>query len=177
MKLDVSKLETGTTRIERSYAASAIPFDYRDYSLAEPWIFEADVTKNAREEVAIKGHLRGSVKVSCDRCLEAFEYPVQQSFNFYFIPAHRRSREEERELEAEELDENFYDDPEISLVDLINEQIILELPLKMLCQTECKGLCQRCGVNLNQDGCRCGVNNTDLRLILLEEMKKRIKTD
>ena len=175
MFLDISKLEIQTTHIERAYSANEIPFDYKGYSLAEPWHFRADVTKNARDEVAIKGAVEGTVHVFCDRCLEPFDVEIQQPFDMYLLPARHHTPGHEEEIQAQDLDENFYTDPKISLVDIVNEQIILNLPIKILCQAECQGICPGCGGNLNRGDCTCQAREGDPRWMLLREMQKRIK--
>jgi uncharacterized protein len=47
--------------------------------------------------------------------------------------------------------------PKIELDPQIREEIILEYPMKPLCSPNCKGLCPDCGVNLNQEECKCGI--------------------
>lgn len=175
MFLDISKLETHTTHIERVYAAGDIPFDYKDYTLADNCVLRADVTKNVREEVAIKGVVEGRVHVFCDRCLEPFDVEIRQPFDMYLIPAKNVAPGREEEIKTEGLDENYYRDPRISLVDIVNEQIILNLPVKILCQAECQGLCPGCGGNLNRGDCHCQVKEGDPRWMLLREMQKRMK--
>jgi uncharacterized protein len=52
----------------------------------------------------------------------------------------------------------------------------MEFPSRFLCSDDCKGLCQRCGKNLNEGACNCGKDEIDPRLAplkkILEEMKK-----
>jgi uncharacterized protein len=62
---------------------------------------------------------------------------------------------EDEELTAADLDLDFYTGEVIDLESIIREQIILTLPLKPLCSEDCRGLCTRCGVNLNQERCAC----------------------
>lgn len=175
MFLDVSKLEIGTTRIERDYDASEIPFDYRDYSLAKRWFFVADVTRNAKDEISIHGQIRGGLQVFCDRCLEPFEFEIEPRFEVYLLPAGTISTASEEELAREQLDENYYRDPRISLADLMSEQIILNVPLKLLCRENCLGLCPTCGTNLNLNPCHCEQGGNDPRLKLLQEIRNRIR--
>ncbi len=55
----------------------------------------------------------------------------------------------------EELEWDFYDQSSLNLAELIEEQVLISIPEKKLCSTSCKGLCQRCGVNLNTQSCLC----------------------
>jgi len=47
-------------------------------------------------------------------------------------------------------------DPIIELDEDIRGEIILDYPIKPLCKVDCKGLCAKCGANLNEGGCNCG---------------------
>ncbi len=175
MILDFSKLEIGTTRVVHDFAAAEVPFDYRGYSLEGDLRLEADVTKNSKAEVAIKGELVGTVKVYCDRCLDAFDLRIRHPFDIYLIPAHPSEIDRERELDPEELSDSYYTDPAYSLADLANEQLILSLPYKILCADDCKGLCPKCGANLNHVTCQCDLSSEDPRWMLLREMQKKLK--
>ena len=57
----------------------------------------------------------------------------------------------------------------LDLDELINEEIQLFLPAKMLCKDDCKGLCQNCGKNLNYEKCEC-VKEVDPRLAALADL-------
>jgi len=63
--------------------------------------------------------------------------------------------EEEIELGNEDLKTSFFSGEEIDLSKLIRDQIILNVPYKALCHEECRGLCPRCGANLNEGDCGC----------------------
>jgi uncharacterized protein len=47
--------------------------------------------------------------------------------------------------------------PDIELDPDIREEIILDYPIKPLCKADCRGLCPKCGENLNEGGCNCGI--------------------
>lgn len=70
------------------------------------------------------------------------------------------------------------DDAEIILIDIdklnlyqiIENSLVLELPVKRLCSESCKGLCQQCGTNLNSSECKCNNEDIDPRLAKLKEL-------
>lgn len=70
------------------------------------------------------------------------------------------------------------DDAEIILIDIdklnlyqiIENSLVLELPVKRLCSESCKGLCQQCGTNLNSSECKCNNEDIDPRLTKLKEL-------
>ena len=65
----------------------------------------------------------------------------------------------------------YYAGEIIDLVPLITEQIILQVPMKALCGETCRGLCPRCGVNLNLASCNCRNEDIDPRLAVLKNVK------
>jgi uncharacterized protein len=79
----------------------------------------------------------------------------------------------EEELTAEELDLDFYQGDVIDLEKYLREQILLMVPLKPLCAETCKGLCPRCGADLNHEPCRCEAEQTTSPLAAaLAKLKK-----
>jgi uncharacterized protein len=67
---------------------------------------------------------------------------------------------------------DFYSGEELNLLDLLTEQIELNLPMKPLCSDLCKGICLRCGADLNAGNCSCTVKDIDPRF---EALKKLLK--
>ena len=67
-------------------------------------------------------------------------------------------------------------DGKLDLDAIATEQLEMEFPSRFLCKEDCKGLCQRCGRNLNREECQCQAKEIDPRMEplrkLLEDMKK-----
>ena len=61
------------------------------------------------------------------------------------------------------------EDMHFNLDPLVTEDIFLSLPTKILCSEDCKGLCPKCGVNLNLGKCSCK-KEIDPRLAALKEL-------
>ena len=80
----------------------------------------------------------------CDRCAE--EVKKNFSFNVKRIV-----------VESEEDDDDYIvvSNRELDLDELVNEEVSLSLPNKILCKDDCKGLCPKCGANLNVKQCNC----------------------
>jgi uncharacterized metal-binding protein YceD (DUF177 family) len=88
-------------------------------------------------------------------------------------PASRREAVEDRGLEADDLAASFYEDEHIDLGQMILEQIVLALPMKPLCQVDCRGLCPECGANRNTVDCECATDDTDPRWATLKTLLGR----
>ena len=61
-------------------------------------------------------------------------------------------------------------DYNLEIEDLLRDDIFLEFPAKLLCKKDCKGLCQRCGKNLNDGECGCDKDEPDPRLAVLKAL-------
>lgn len=121
-------------------------------------------------EVEIKGHLKGSLEMICDRCLESFEFSINKDFEVLLIPRKTLDFEEEKELTSDELEVSFYENSFISYSEILHEEILLSLPFRKLCQPDCKGICQICGTNLNQKVCNCSKIKKDSPFAVLKEI-------
>jgi uncharacterized protein len=131
--------------------------------------------KRMRETVFVEGSLETNVVSNCGRCLETTNVPVKSSFKYTFVPAKDRCTEEEEELSAEDLEYGYYQDDVIDLDALLFEQIVLQVPFKVLCTDTCKGLCPHCGINLNTASCNCHAEFIDERLAVLKKIKVQDK--
>ncbi len=63
----------------------------------------------------------------------------------------------------------YYDGEELDITEDIRDMVILSLPMKPLCSDTCKGLCPKCGTNLNEEKCNCVLEEIDPRLEKLRE--------
>lgn len=111
--------------------------------------------------IRIHGHLDARLETSCDRCLGAVELPVSRDFDLFYQPMKAIAQEEEVEIPEDELETGFYTGDGIDTADVATEQVILSVPMKVVCRAECQGLCPVCGVNRNLVHCTCSVPRDD----------------
>ncbi|HOK07202.1 MAG TPA: DUF177 domain-containing protein [Syntrophales bacterium] len=131
------------------------------------------LVRKVREVVFISGKLGSVLTMTCDRCLEEGEMFVEAEFSYTLRPLTGLPGEAETELTAEDLDEGYYEGDLIDLTPLVREQLLLQIPMKFLCRPECRGLCPRCGANLNTAPCSCGEGKIDERLAVLRNFRGR----
>ncbi len=100
---------------------------------------------------------------NCDRCYE----PVDRGFAYGFSHILVVSRPEGE-------DDDYIEAPDYMLDTdaLLRDDILLELPSKLLCKDSCKGLCPKCGKNLNEGDCGCPVREPDPRFAALSALLK-----
>ena len=117
--------------------------------------------------VFIKGAFSAAIDIYCNRCLEYTSLPIGSDFAYTLIPA-KTETSKDLELKPEELETSYYHGDFIDLTPVICEQIILQIPIKVLCSEECRGMCQQCGVNLNIFPCKCSSNSLNSRMAVLK---------
>ncbi len=124
-------------------------------------------------EVLVNGMLEGEVELLCSRCLNAYTMRVEQQINVVYEPSAVINKEEHHKLNRDELDTGFYKNDTLDTDEVLVEQLLLNLPMKPLCSPECKGICPKCGADLNVSGCNCDVSEIDTRLKVLEQLLKK----
>ncbi|MDY0039943.1 MAG: DUF177 domain-containing protein, partial [Desulforhabdus sp.] len=105
---------------------------------------------------------------------KAFSWPFEEKVVVFFVEVSRSPQDEETELDVDEMEHDFFDGENIEIDQLIAEQIFLALPYKILCSETCKGLCVRCGANLNEEVCGCDRSTKESPFAALEEIKDQL---
>jgi uncharacterized protein len=101
-------------------------------------------------QIVLNCNLVLDARFSCDRCMTEYETKIESNFTLTYLFSREKS-------ETDELDLKFLspDNDKIDLTPDVIEFANIEIPMKKLCNTECKGLCSNCGINLNEDKCDC----------------------
>ena len=101
---------------------------------------------------------------------------MQSSFDLLFRPLGIDQGSSERSINTAETEIGYYQEGGLLLEDVLREQVLLSLPAKTLCREDCKGLCPRCGRDLNSEPCACDTAPADPRWTALSDLASRIKT-
>lgn len=108
----------------------------------------------------------------CARCLTEVDLSERARFDLTKLLGPEPDRPRTHEVRDDEVDEDYLGEPEIDLNRVVLEQVALELPQRVLCSEDCKGLCPQCGANLNQETCRCATQAVDPRFALLAKLRE-----
>ena len=158
--------------VDSTFEGSDLGLD--SVQLLEPASFLLKIRAQG-EVVYVSGHVTTRVRQNCCRCVEDFESALHKTFDLEYRTDPETSVEgEEVGLSYADLTVGFYRHDEIDLKSLITEQILLELPMKPVCGSDCRGFCDQCGTNLNWGNCGCSGGQSDPRLAPLQELKKRL---
>ena len=115
----------------------------------------AQLLSGSLGEIRIQGDLRVDIEGIWDRCTEAAVYPVNSHFDLVYVPSEKSAAGGEDEVDEAGLEVGYYDGNGVQLSDVFREAILLDLPMRMVCSEDCKGICPVCGENKNQTDCGC----------------------
>lgn len=160
------KVEHVKVPIERkSFKISSV-----EYPFASKEPVTIIVTNLGEKRVLIEGKGRLSLVIPCSRCLEEvitdFEFSMSKEVDFKITDDQR----------LKELDEtNFISGYNLDVDILVYDEILVDFPMKVLCDENCKGICNVCGVNLNKGTCCCESTTLDPRMSVIRDIFKNNK--
>lgn len=143
------------------------------FSVSSPVKAQLSVNR-AENEVMVTGSLAVELEMECSRCLTGLRQEQDLPVNVVYHPADEIGSEKHG-LHDDEMDMGFYSGDELDLDELIKEQILLSVQMKPLCKEDCKGLCPKCGIDLNTATCTCVQKEIDPRLEVLKKLLDKEK--
>ena len=171
MFLDVKELAVRKIRIQKSYPPGSLDFHSGEFQQVEP--LEVRATAELVDgQIRVYGSLHTRVELACARCLETVTEEMSKNFDLFYRPLSTVSNEEKVALKDDDTDIAFFDGEGLFLADVLAEQVNLLIPMKVICRSDCRGLCPHCGANLNSEECRCETHSPDPRLAPLARMKQ-----
>lgn len=145
------------------YALDLSDVEYMgSYPLKEPVSINGTVS-NSASLVRLEAEISYEFKAPCDRC-------GHETAKKHTVAV---SKSLASSIEGEESDTILIvPDMQLNLDELIYTEVITSLPMKHLCKENCKGICSKCGKNLNDGECDCNTKEIDPRLAALAELLK-----
>ena len=173
MRIEVENLSATARPFSHTYRPEEVELEEEWARLLTDALVEGAATRKG-EQVRLRGRIKTEVELLCDRCLAPEHAPLAVEFDTSFIPQELEAGKQENvELLAEDLGLSAYEGGAVDLDELVREQILLALPTRQLCREDCKGLCQKCGANLNEEDCSCEQGEVDPRWAALADFKDR----
>ena len=134
------------------------------YPVTEPVVASGTV-RNTAGVLMMKGDLTTTIHGTCDRCASPFDREIHFPINVVLVT----------ELADEENEDEWVfplEGDSADLDDIVRTVFVLNLDSKLLCREDCKGICQRCGKNLNDGPCGCQ-KELDPRFAALKQLLKK----
>lgn len=140
MKIKVNQIPSDGLIVEEDILASELDLETEVTRFSGPIKARARVYR-ITNAVSVDLNLIGQAYMTCARCLGEFKVDLSKDLKL-----------------------NYSVDPRQQFVDLdqdIREELILDYPVKPLCSPTCKGLCPKCGNNINEGGCNCAITKKE----------------
>ncbi len=161
MFIDVSKIKKcdgASVKIDCEIAFDSLQFFGADISFVTP-IKVVGAIKNVNNILYLHSDASCVIAVECARCLEK----IEKEFKFTMT--------EQFSFDTEDDDIIRIEEEEIDLAYITEQQFCTALPISFLCKEDCKGLCLKCGQNLNIASCDCEDEDIDPRLAVLKNFR------
>lgn len=147
--------------IEYETSFNSVEWEGEYLRFKEPVKVKAIFT-NTKEDIIVSSEVSTVLNVKCHRCLTEFPYEMNIQFKEE-IKKHTSSVNFDKDV--------FYldEDNTIDFDEIVKMHILLNLPMRFICNVGCKGLCSKCGQNLNIKSCNCKEDIIDERLLVLRD--------
>ncbi|MBE5969099.1 MAG: DUF177 domain-containing protein [Lachnospiraceae bacterium] len=136
-------------------SGSTYPFKKKD-------ALDLTISALSDSKIYIECNINVTLIMPCDRCLEDVDVNIESQV-----------AKEIDILSQEESD--LFEDKLFDVEKFVYKEILIELPMKVLCKETCKGICNRCGTNLNRKTCDCDTTQLDPRMAKVLDVFKDFK--
>ena len=131
MKIQISRIPKEGMKVEATYEPAELDIIRDDVHPATPVTIAAFVRKE-EQELIVEAASRCVLECTCGRCLTCFESVIKKDCLFNYDVSARQV---------------------VDITDDVRQEIMLDYPLIPVCDEQCRGLCARCGPNLNESDC------------------------
>ena len=130
--------------------------------------FVLQFTNEENRRLLIQGKTEVTIAIPCDRCLMDVEwnFPIE-------IEKEMDLTKSSEETDMDEL--SYMTETSLDVDQLIFGEILVSWPMKVLCREDCKGICRRCGANLNLSECQCPKTEPDPRMAAIQDIFNKFK--
>ncbi|OPJ56926.1 YceD family protein [Alkalithermobacter paradoxus] len=149
MKINLEKLlrkEVDSLDLNFVQEIDTINYQGKDFKFTSPAKIEGRISR-VHGDLYLDCKIEFSSVDTCGRCLKDIDIFVNADVQGFLVES------EEEVLEDE--DTFVYNGEELDFKEIVENAFILNVPRKVLCDEDCKGMCVNCGVNLNEAECRC----------------------
>ena len=148
--------------------------DLGEASLIKPIIVKGNVS-NQGNYLELSMYMETEIMLPCSRCLEEIKLPLKLDVTDQFCSKEARS---ETERVCDEYSSLLFLENEdwLDLKQIMLENLLLSLPMRVLCMPDCPGICPECGANLKESKCTCQRQDIDPRFEALAQLKKKMES-
>ena len=179
MKIAVEDIRDGASTLELTCGPEEIGLeeccgqDVRapDVCFTGPVIARLKIFKQG-DKVFVKAELSVAIELECARCLSSVQRILEGTLESQYQPLPKMARHP-----LDYIGIGHYSGECIDLSDDFRESLLLELPARILCSEDCKGLCPHCGQNLNEVKCNCCLEPEEVRTPKFADLIKMLEVN
>lgn len=147
------------------YDADTFTNQLGTFLIKEKGPFVLKLSNIGQSKVLIQGNAKLTFVLACDRCLRDVDYTFDLSFDSEVVSPDYPDIDTDDDVSSRIM-EGYH----LNVDELINNELLLEWPMKVLCKDDCKGICRICGQNLNDGNCGCDDFVPDSRMAAIKDL-------
>lgn len=171
MKIDITDLRSIENMIQETpvfIEMETFQSKLGRFLIREKEPFSLHLENQENQWLILSGETDVTLMIPCDRCLE--ETPVT-----LHLVIRRKYPLEETVLSDGTAEADHLEGTELDIDRLIYDEILINWPMKVLCKKDCKGICRKCGTNLNYKTCLCDQGESDPRMAAIQDIFHQFK--
>ena len=173
MVINMSELFTvdGTVKTyEVPLEMSEVIWKRKKYPIVSKQPVELRLTHEGDRKIAITAKVSLVLEMPCDRCLDSVKVPMDLDFERN-VDANASSEERIAQLD----EQSYIDGYHLDVDGMVLDEMMTDIPDKVLCREDCKGICSQCGKNLNGGPCGCAEEPKDPRMAAISDIFSKFK--
>ncbi|HEY5087912.1 MAG TPA: DUF177 domain-containing protein [Gemmatimonadaceae bacterium] len=158
LSFDLRTLESVAAQVDGDLPADDPIWSAADTRPLDAVHVEGRLSSAGNGRFYFSGRLSGAVRLECRKCLTEMTRDVSEDAHFLFAPSGDPTTEDDPDVFS--YDAGAY---QLDIRPAVREGWLLSAPAFVECREDCKGLCLKCGADLNDGACGCEPATTDAR--------------
>ena len=168
LRLDLARLHReGFVELDARLPAASTLWEGSGVEWDGPVEVRLTASQAGSGEIVVRGVLDGTLKRECRRCLEPVGGAIEHELALVFVSADTEGAEDDDGVHV------YGQGTELDLSSAVREEVVFAVDPYVICDSDCQGLCSRCGTNRNRQTCNCTEEHTDPRWETLRVLKEK----
>ncbi|BCK00278.1 YceD family protein [Anaerocolumna chitinilytica] len=167
---EIMSVKGNVVSVQAPIEAENFCMEGESYPFVKKEPVDLKITHLGDRKVKLEGRSEVSLLIPCSRCLKDVTIPLNLEFSkeLDFM--------KDSEERIKELDEtNYISGYNLDVDLLVYDEILIDFPMKVLCDENCKGFCKVCGSDLNKGECSCEKQVLDPRMSVIRDIFNNFK--
>lgn len=160
---DIFSTEAKEETLMIPYERKTVTYQSEEYPITECSELSLRLANKVKGEIAMQAEMTLVCEVPCNRCLKPVSVPVTIQVDEYLKESEIGTPEAVDEM-------SYLDGYNLDTDKLIENEIMINWPMKVLCHEDCKGICTVCGKDLNEGECGCDRFVPDPRMAVIKDI-------